>query len=309
VGDHRKLEAAGLSYTERMKQNCRGMQEALTVRVVRAGFRRWPFERGRGWLLRLSRQIFPQPLAYRVGAWTRIEAALDDSSGVWTFMCRHEDDEPFQRSLDLLPPGGVAVDIGANIGVWSLLAAERRPDARIHAFEPVPEVAEHCRRHLALNRLDTIVLNVAAVAAEDGDAPFYAIRTANTGASSLIARRVPADAITVPVVTLDTYVARAPLDRVDVVKVDVEGAERLVFAGGRRTLSRADAPAIFFEVDERLCAAAGTTPRAVKELLIEYGYGIFHWRRGAFVPVATDARHGHEDLFALKPRHLAALAT
>jgi FkbM family methyltransferase len=284
------------------------MHEALAVRVVRAGFRRWPFERGRGWLLRLSHLLFRQPLAYRVGAWTRIETALDDSSGVWTFMCRHEDDESFQRSLDLLRPRGVAIDIGANIGVWSLLAAERQPDARIHAFEPVPDVAAHCRRHVALNGLATIVLNVAAVAAEDGVAPFYAIRTANTGASSLIARRSPADEIAVPVVTLDTYVARAHLDRVDVLKVDVEGAERLVFIGARRTLARADAPAIFFEVDERLCAAAGTTPREVKQLLIEHGYGIFRWRRGAFVAVAIEERHGHEDLFALKPRHLAEAA-
>src|SRR5439155_24972655 len=119
--------------------------------------------------------------------------------------------------------------------VWSLLAAERQPDARIHAFEPVPEVAAHCRRHVAVNGLETIVLNVAAVAAESGVAPFYAVRTENSGASSLISRRLDADAITVPVVTLDTYVERARLDRVDVLKVDVEGAERLVFIGGRRT--------------------------------------------------------------------------
>jgi FkbM family methyltransferase len=284
------------------------MQEALTVRLLRAGFRRWPFERGRGWLLRLSHLLVAPPVSYRVGAWTHIEAALDDSSAVWTFMCRHEDDASFQRSLDLLRPGAVAVDVGANIGVWSLLAAERQPDARIHAFEPVPEVAAHCRRHVALNGLDTIVLNVAAVAAEDGVAPFFAIRTANTGASSLIRRR-PADEITVPVVTLDTYVERARLDRVDVLKVDVEGAERLVFIGGRRTLLRPDAPAIFFEVDERLCAAAGTTPREVKQTLIEYGYGIFRWRSGGFVPVTIDERHAHEDLFALKPRHQAEPVT
>jgi FkbM family methyltransferase len=285
------------------------MQDALAVRMVRTGFRRWPFERGRGWLLRLSRLLLRQPLSYRVGARTRIESALDDASAIWTFICAHERDASFQRSLDLLRPGAVAIDIGANIGVWSLLAAERQPDVRIHAFEPVPDVAAQCRRHLTLNGLEMVVLNVAAVAAEDGDAAFYAIRTDNTGASSLIRRRVPADEITVPVITLDSYVERARLDRVDVVKVDVEGAERLVFIGGRRTLSRADAPAIFFEVDERLCAAAGTTPREVKAVLIAYGYGIFQWRDGAFVPAAIDARHRHEDLFALKPHHLAALVT
>ena len=303
------LRVAGTAGRTHMPQQTGALREALTVRMVRAGFRAWPFERGRGWLLRLSRMLFRDPIACRVGARTRIEASLDDSSGVWPFMCQHEHDPQFQRSLDLLPSGGVAIDIGASIGLWSLLAAERRPDARIHAFEPVPEVAAHCERHVALNGLETIVLNVAAVGAEDGVAPFYAIRTANTGASSLIARRFPADEIAVPVVTLDSYVERARLDRVDVLKVDVEGAERLVFVGGRRTLSRDDAPAIFFEVDERLCAAAGTTPREVKQTLVDYGYGIFTWRRGAFGPVAVDDRHRHEDLFALKPRHLSALVS
>jgi FkbM family methyltransferase len=281
------------------------MKEALRVRLLRAGFRTWPFERGRGWLLRLSRFLLPDRIAYRIGASTFIEAALDDSSAIWTFMSRHEADEGFQRSLGFLRPDGVAIDIGANIGVWSLLAAERQPGARVHAFEPVPEVAERCRRHAALNGLDTIVLNVSAVGGENGVAPFYAIRDDNTGASSLIRRRFPAEEISVPVVTLDTYVERARLDRVDVLKVDVEGGEGAVFSGAVRTLSRDDAPAIFFEVDERLCAAAGTTPGGVKQLLVEYGYGIFAWRRGAFVPVAIDARHAHEDLFALKPRHLA----
>jgi FkbM family methyltransferase len=278
------------------------MDERLPVRLLRTGFRWWPVERGRGWLLRLARGLAP-PVSYRIGARVGIEATLDDTSAIWTFICGHERDAGFQRSLDLLPPGGVAIDVGANIGVWSLLAAERQPDARIHAFEPVPEVAAHCRRHVALNAVETIVLNVAAVAAADGVAPFYAVRSENTGASSLVNRR-PSDEIRVPVVTLDTYVERAGLARVDVLKVDVEGAEGLVFTGGTRTLSRADAPAIFFEVDARLCAATGTTPHDVKRRLGDYGYGIFRWRDGRFVPVAIDERHPHEDLFALKPRHL-----
>ena len=73
--------------------------------------RRWPSERGRGWLLRLSHRFLRQPLSYRVGAWTRIESALDDSSAVWTFICAHERDASFQRSLDLLRPGAVVAPL------------------------------------------------------------------------------------------------------------------------------------------------------------------------------------------------------
>jgi FkbM family methyltransferase len=281
------------------------MHEVGTVRWLRAGFRSWPFERGRGWLLRLSRLLLRDPISYNVGAASRIETGLEDGQALWTFMCLHEYDEPFQCSLELLRPGTVAVDVGANIGVWSLLAAERHPDVRIHAFEPVPAVAERLRRHVVLNGIETIVTNVAAVAAENGVAPFFAIRTANTGASSLFRRRSEADEISVPVVTLDAYMERAGVVRIDVLKVDVEGAEILVFRGARNVLSGAAAPAVFFELDQRLCAAAGTTTTDVKRLLVEYGYGIFRRHNRAFSLVEIDEPHGHEDLFALKPRHLA----
>jgi hypothetical protein len=65
-------------------------------------------------------------------------------------------------------------------------------------------------------------------------------------------------------------------------------------------LSSEGAPVIFFEVDERLCARFGTTPREVKQLLVDHGYGIYRWRDAAFSAVDAGEAHGHEDLFALK---------
>jgi hypothetical protein len=85
-------------------------------------------------------------------------------------------------------------------------------------------------------------------------------------------------------------------------KVDVEGAELLVFRGARNLLSSEHAPAIFFEADDRL----GDT-RAVKQLLVDCGYGIFRRRRAKYLPVALDETHQDEDLFALKPRHVAQM--
>jgi hypothetical protein len=109
----------------------------------------------------------------------------------------------------------------------------------------------------------------------------------------------------VPVVTLDAYVMRERIDRVNLLKVDVEGAEMLVFKGASGLLSSDAAPIVFFEVDVRLCERFGTTPRDVKQRLVDHGYGIYRWRNSAFVGVTVDAPHGHEDLFALKPQHLA----
>lgn len=275
----------------------------MTIRLLRFAFRVWPFMHGRGWILRLARLLLGhEPVRFDVGGGALIEASLDDWMTVWTFMRRHEADASFQRSFDFLPADGVAIDVGAHIGTWSLIAARRVPSARIHAFEPVPRQAAQLRAHVALNGAEGIVVNECAAGAEKGTAAFYAVYEENSGASSL-ARRGERDVeLRVDVITLDSYI-----DRADVMKVDVEGAEHLVFRGARALLSSDNGPAIFFEIDEQLCASFGVTTREVKQLLIDQGYGIYRWQRSRFVPVAIDEPHPHEDLFALKPRHVAQM--
>lgn len=275
----------------------------MVIALLRAAFRIWPFLHGRGWILRLAKLLLGhRTIRFDIGGGTFIEGTLDDYVIVWTFMCRHERDEGFQHSFALLPPGGVAFDAGAHIGIWSLLAARRVPSAQIHAFEPVPQQGQRLRAHAEANGIANITLNRCAAGAENGSTSFYAAYDVNTGTSSMVRRRNDHVEIHVGVVTLDSYIAERGIARVDVMKVDVEGAEILVFRGARELLSSENAPAIFFEADDRL----GDTG-AVKQLLIDCGYGIYRRRRSRYVPVQLDERHHDEDLFALKPRHMAII--
>jgi FkbM family methyltransferase len=283
-------------------------RETPVVRALRAGFRWWPFQRGRGWLLRLSRLLLGRnAVSFDIGGGTFLEGRLDDWMIVWTFMRRHEADAPFLRSLQFVRPGDVVFDVGANVGIWSMLAAKRAPSARVHAFEPVPELAERLRQHVALNDARGIVIHPWACGAENGSLPFFARYAENTGASSLARTSATEVEIEVAVMTLDSYIATGRIERVDVMKVDVEGAEMLVFRGAHGLLSSEAAPMIFFEVNDALCASFSTSGRDVKQLLADRGYGIFRWRDSSFVRVPVDAPQEHEDLFALKPRHLAML--
>jgi len=253
---------------------------------------------GRGWILRLARLLIrSDAVRFDVGGGALIEGSLDDWMVLWAFMRQHERDVRFQHSLDLVRAGGVTLDVGANFGIWSLLAAKR--GALVHAFEPVPEMVEHLRGHARLNGA-AVVINAFALGAERGSLPFFAVREGNSGASSFARGSAPAEEIRVPVETLDDYVERQGIGRVDVLKADVEGAEIMVFRGARKLLSSPSAPALFFEIDEQLCARFGSTPRQVKQLLIDCGYSIYRWRGNALRPVSLDERHGHEDLFALK---------
>jgi FkbM family methyltransferase len=272
---------------------------SMYVRILRWAFRRWPFERGRGWILRLARLLLGRgAVRFDIGGGVLIERPLDDWLILWTFMRQHERDAPFQHSFDLLQDGDVAFDVGANLGIWSLLAARR--GARVHAFEPVPEMVERLRAQAQLNRAESVIINPFAAGAESGSLPFFAVREVNTGASGFTRPDVLSDEIRIPVETLDAYVERSGVGHVDLMKIDVEGAEIHVFRGAHKLLASNDAPALFFEMDDHLCARNGTTSGEVKQILVDYGYRIYRWQHGALVPVGVDEKHGHEDLFALK---------
>jgi len=283
------------------------MRRLLTA-LLRHACRRWPFTRGSGWLLRASLLATGgRSVRVPIGRGAFVDGSLEDWLTVWLFMGWHDRDAPFQRSLECVAAADVAFDVGAHVGAWSLLAVRRNPGVRVHAFEPVPETARRLSEHIALNGAAGIIANAVAVGAAEGARPFFAVERQNTGAASFYARRPDQREVRVPVVTLDAYVERERLGRVDVVKVDVEGAEMLVFQGATRLLASDDAPIVFFELNDDLCAAGRVTGREVKQRLIDHGYGIYRWRRPRFRPVAVEEVHHGEDLFALKTRHLAAL--
>ncbi len=271
------------------------MLRTILIRILRFGFRIWPFMHGRGWILRAAKLLLGSaPVRFDIGGGTFIEGPLSDWVIVWTFMRGHERDAPFQQSLALLRPGDVAIDAGANLGIWSLLATKR--GARVQAFEPVPAMAARLRAHVG----SSVTVNQFALGAERSTLPFYAVADGNTGASSLARHHDASVETQVDVIPLDDLVEHA-----DFLKVDVEGAEILVFRGARRLLSSHDSPIVFFEVVDRFVRDFGTTAAGVKQFLVDCGYGIYRWNGRRFTPVGIDEHHEQEDLFALKPRHLS----
>jgi FkbM family methyltransferase len=284
------------------------MGETIIVRAIRAAFRIWPFQRGRGWILRVAKLLLDErPVVIEIGDRTFIQEPLDDYVVLWSFMGLHEADEPFQRSLSLIGAGDVVLDVGANFGTWSLLAARRTEPANVYAFEAVPSMAERFRFNARLNGMEQIHLNVFALGAEERMQSFFAVSEGNRGASSFIRRTAGDVEIEVPVRRLDAYIEETGIARVHLMKVDVEGAELLIFRGARRLLTSEEAPILFFEASDELSARFGFTQRDVKSFLLDCGYALFRWRESSFRKVGMDESHLQEDLFALKPRHLHTL--
>jgi FkbM family methyltransferase len=142
------------------------------------------------------------------------------------------------------------IDVGANIGLYCCIAAERAPAvAKIVAFEPVPENLGYLRRNLEENELAArVVVEEQAVGQASGKMEIYLLE-GSTARHSASAKNVlnSTISITVPAVSLDGYLQQELGDHpIDLLKVDVEGYESAVLRGAHRIL-REDKPTLFIE--------------------------------------------------------------
>ncbi|HEY2786478.1 MAG TPA: FkbM family methyltransferase [Fimbriiglobus sp.] len=177
-------------------------------------------------------------------------------------------------------PGMSCLDVGANIGVMTLnLASQVGPTGRVHSFEPVPHLSQRLQKHVERNRLTDIV-RVHRLALSDR-AGTVAIHVAdegqpNQGMGSLVfADHVKVrNEIPIEAITLDEFVKRESIDRIDFIKIDIQGAEPLFFRGGSESLSRFK-PDLLVEVSPIELSGCGSSSRDLICQISDLGYELF----------------------------------
>ncbi len=198
---------------------------------------------------------------------------------------RAYDQANFTAVAHFVQPGHVCFDIGANIGVYSMVFARLSgaPD-NVHAFEPVDHIRGRFRANARLNGFQSIHLNECALGSETGSLDMHQVKEGvfRGGTSTLvrnenIAALGEAAFVTRPVqvTTLDRYAAAAALERVDFLKIDVEGFELHVFEGAVETLARFR-PTILFEYDDARHGEKSQRER-MREILDGNGYRTFEF--------------------------------
>jgi FkbM family methyltransferase len=165
-----------------------------------------------------------------------------------------------------LAPGSVFVDIGANVGYFTLLAASLVGEAgRVVAFEPNPDNRALLARSLAANGFANVIVHPFAVADRPRTIP---LRLHNDGTS--LVGEPPVEPALIEAVALDEFLA--DLERIDVLKIDIDGGEPPALAGMRGLLRRCR-PVVFSEFCPALLREAGLArPEALLEDLVALGY-------------------------------------
>lgn len=148
----------------------------------------------------------------------------------------------------MTPPGGTGVDVGASVGLHTLaLARSLGPSGKLYAFEAEARLEPFLRRTINANGLHQTNLQILAVGAEHGEATFHVART--IGHSSLYALSSASEVreeVKVEIRTLDELIPEEV--QVDLIKIDVEGAELDVIRGAKGVLSRSPNCAIIAEL-------------------------------------------------------------
>lgn len=172
--------------------------------------------------------------------------------------------------LEFIEDGDVVFDVGANIGVWSRSVLARRRLSKLIAFEPWSQnfalLTKNLRGHTAVSCLPFAVGANTALARFSTDLGSLTNRV-------LAAETTSGSSVSVPMVTLDSWASENGIERLDVLKVDVEGAEADVFRGARELL-RDHLPVVFFEYLDDPFENEGVTPESFA-ILSSLGYRIW----------------------------------
>ncbi len=176
----------------------------------------------------------------------------------------------------LLQPGHVAFDIGANIGMHSVIMANRvGPTGRVISFEPDPHPYARLRANLSLNGLDFVETHQAALSSKAGTTTFYLHddTIGNYANASLHAENVgnTTRAVEVKLYVLDAFVAANPPPRMDVIKLLAQGEEWNILQGARQTIAKYR-PKIFFLYEPEYWHRQGRNLMDAVKFFAEFGY-------------------------------------
>lgn len=255
--------------------NSQTLSHRLLYQIARTGLRvirvvpATPRRRITNWFRDKVFPQFPDNKMHIEGVWIKIPGSF-----VGKFHYLEAQSHLIEYLKSHVRQGMVFVDVGTSLGLFSLLAAQMvGPDGHVHSIEPARDSLELLKENIKLNHIQNITLHACAASAAPGEMTLY-VRGNISGGNSLFAEHLD----TLPVVSSYLVTIR-PLDDlvqgpIDVVKIDVEGAELDVLAGMQRILAQNPKLRIILEWNPELQERTGHSPTKLPETLLAHGFDL-----------------------------------
>ena len=179
--------------------------------------------------------------------------------------------------LNLFPEtrNGIFFDVGTNAGSFIKVLTHLKIYSNIHCFEPHPILSKKTQ-----NIYQNVIMNQLCLSNEDGEVDIH-FPMWSVGLSSIIKRPLFDETsnvgeikkINVQCLKLDTYCKNKNIDNIDFIKIDVEGAEKMIIEGSHNMLKNKKIKGGLFEIGQTL-KDAGTSEEEIETILKTYGYNI-----------------------------------
>ena len=243
------------------------------------------------WPYRPPRYDGKEPVALQIDGMHGLKMYLDPRDRVITTKIIAEgiwEADQTDLFLRIVKPGDVVVDAGANVGYYTLLASRLVGDeGKVYAFEPEPECFALLQKNVRLNGLTNVVLEQKALSNRKGVIKLY-IAELNQGDHRIYQPEGESrPSVEIEAVRLDEYF-KGRGRRIDVLKMDTQGAEGLILEGLTGLLEgQSDGPAIFMEFWPNALQKMGTDSGDLLKMLQSYHYQIYDFRTNRVIGVFT----------------------
>ncbi len=206
-----------------------------------------------------------------------------------------------------LKAGDVYIDVGANIGLFTLIAAHRvGKEGHVYAFEPTPTSYKRLMENVHLNHFSNVTAYQIALSDTSGQVAMTVSLDGYDGRNSIATptggKKFSRELVRTT--TLDQFVQEQNLTgNLTMIKVDVEGWEKHVLAGGKKCLSASEAPILQVEFAEEALKSAGSSSKELYQDLTGLGYRLFIFDEIAYdlIPVFLEqGRNGNLNVIAAK---------
>lgn len=230
------------------------------------------------------------------GARFNLNLSKDVDSRLFYYGFEEDITDQFVKTLK---KGDIVFDIGANIGIYSVLAGKIVGErGLVYSFEPANNAYEILNSNIDLNLLRNIKAYKLGVSESSGQVTFNKCEDDAYNSIGNKPMKEIKEVVTIQTTSIDEFVKNNNIKRIDVIKVDTEGAEYLIFKGGMQTL-KAFKPKLFFEYNPYAINGFDNDRKELIDLVLSLGYSIYEIRFGKLEQILDWTKICTNDIIAL----------